>query len=455
MDYFGNYPMQFQPNGMNMYGGYPVGYPPNYIPNQQGWQTTSPGYGYDTGFGDVMNAPTGGVTTVQGGYNPVNGVTTYPQQMQGVPQPSLHQNPYQVYGYAPSPGYMSYGVNPYYNNGFGGYMTPYGNPNGAYIPGIPQNQYNAATINELLYTTDPNVTEFVKDGFRTVIFSEEEIDKYRKSVNAQQIIGYDYYGRPIYSNNSFFYNNYYEENKRRQEELEKARQDIIRLGVDFSRAVHSYYGENFNQDQATAFYDPYRQNMPNFEKLSKEEIEYQNKARDYYRLDGITYYIDAYNKQQEMINQEKARCFNMIKESHDRLLGIEPDKEYTLNDFLKNGYKLMVNIAKQKLVNQMRNGQNKYNSVAYRQGMAAATNMPIPMPSTIDDEYIPIEEKLKNMYTRNKIAALTNMIQLPDGTFTHMPPPPELVEENKRKDRFMNAVNEMAEKDKAKRGWGA
>jgi len=47
------------------------------------------------------------------------------------------------------------------------------------------------------------------------------------------------------------------------------------------------------------------------------------------------------------------------------------------------------------------------------------------------------------------------MIQLPDGTFTHMPPPPELVEENKRKDRFMNAVNEMAEKDKAKRGWGA
>lgn len=455
MSYFGNDPTQIQPNGMNLYGGYPGGYPPDYYGYQPQIQTNQ-GYGYVVDpINNIMNAPVGGVTTIQGGFNPVNGVTTYPQQMQGVPQiqPQLHQNPYQTYAVG-TPGYMTYGTNPYYNNG-NGYMTPYGNPNGAYVPGIPQNQYNAQYIEELLYTSNPNTTEFVKEGFRTTILSQEEMDKYRRA-HSQQFFGYDYYGRPIFTNGYGYYNNgYYDENRRKQEELEKARKDITDLGVEFSRAVHTYFGDDFDENEATVYYDPYKRPIET-EIPTPEEIEYRNKAQNFYRLANMSYYIDNYAKQVEQMNEQKARYYDMIKASHDKLLGIEPGKPYGLKEFLENGYKLMINIAKQKAVDQMRNGQNKYDSGIYRQGMAAATNMPIPMPSTIDDEYVPVEAKIRDMYSRNKFEALKNkVIALPDGNFTLAPPPKEILEENARKDKFMNAVTEMATADQAKRGWGA
>ena len=138
--------------------------------------------------------------------------------------------------------------------------------------------------------------------------------------------------------------------------------------------------------------------------------------------------------------------FAKIKESHDRLLGIEPGQPCSLQQFLDNGYKLCAANAAKEIKAKLKTGYDKYSTNNFRQALARETHSQIPIQSK-DDEYVPIEAMLKNIYEKNRRenSALAGQAQIPGFSQPQSPgySPTEMDAHN----RFMIAMQNAKEKN--------
>ena len=348
-----------------------------------------------------MNTP-GGVTVSEGGFNPVTGTTAIPSQT----NQGYAANPYASYQnqYVPSNQYR----NPFNPSNMYGY-TPYG--------GFPQNEFNNADIYDLLYNPDEPLMD-LRTCLETIALTEEERKHLEKTRN-NYTVSYDYYGRPIYNNG------YYENSIDRQQELQECRIQVRDFYTQLSIMCHKYTGDtNYDEEAIRNFYDPIKEppkqeTKPYFDMTPEERKEFDNEQR-YIKHTQLYYDMVAYQSREINIYNFKVANFHKIKESHDRALGFEPGQHYTLKDYMENGYNLVVDAMKQKVRLQMRDRSGLYSSNKFRQSIAYRTQQPIPLNSK-DDEFVPVEQRLKNLYEKNKI---NTIMFLPDGTFTYAIAPP-------------------------------
>ena len=476
---FGN-----QTYNQNQYGGYPYGYPSSmplpssyesqYSPFIQNPMPQTPqdiaaaaacypqqGYSYIPGSvapiqaqmsdGNVISVQNpvynqGGTVINQGGYNPATGTITQPSGISGctkdvmanpyvkfagaaVHNPELtNQNGYGFY----RPQYQVY--NQQYNSG---YMRPYNYGIGL---GYAQNQFDTE-LNEILYNEEPSIVD-IRACLADIVLSDEEKEKIDHN-RSNYIVGTDYYGRPIYAQTA------YQVNQQRQEELEKARLAYQTHFTRLSRIAHAYTGEKFDEQKVMERFDPIPKTQPvkqfNYYTASPEEKKEYERNQAVYRCAELEYQMNMLEKNRAVMDQQRAMMFQKIKDSHDKLIGVEPGQHYDLRTYLDNAYKLCVNIEMEKAKSRNRNGSVKYCGNQYRATLANRSNNPVPITSK-DNEYVSIEQLLKQVYDNN-VAKNSQLMSTPNGGTIYGTLPPAWKGEEIAHQSFMNAVQEKKERD--------
>lgn len=367
----------------------------------------------------------GGTTISQGGFNPVSntvsgarGSTGFnpfvqfngtPIPQQGFINPALlpGKTPIQdhKFGFEPfDPDKQNSSkpqIQPMMGMGIYGFGNLLGNP---YVNRW-QNSFDVQ-IQELLYNEEPSAMD-VRSMLEKVILTDEERAKIDRNRSMSSIIGYDYYGNPIYSNPG----SAYQTSAQRQKEFEEARVNYQKHFTNLSRIAHAYSGETIDEAAMMDRFDPVpkaapmpSQRMFNYFEASEEERKEFEETQLVTNTARIINNIEYVQSCEETLNQQKRMLYSKIKESHDKLIGVNPGESYDLKQYMDNGYKIGVNIAMQKAKTAMRNGKIKYSSVSFRDGIAQYSNNPVPV-STKDDEYMTtsIEQRIKAIYDRNKV----------------------------------------------------
>lgn len=345
----------------------------------------------------------GGATINQGGYDPTTKTFTPPVAQQGF---NPYGVSYQMPSYGPPMqgqmvnGQMVYpnGFEPYdpskrvNNNVYYSSMMPYGNYNRALCINY-QNQANLALEDYLYHEETVGDSRLIAD---TLL-------KDKPQGVTGYIMGYDYYGNPIYSNAQYAY----EVNKQRQEAYEKSKQDYQMFYTNLAKIRAVYNHEDFDEQAAMEYFDPDRnkkQNQPtvfNYYTATPEEREEYNAQMEQASVDA---FANSIRQDEAMLPYRIAQrdaMFAKIKESHDRLLGIEPGQSCSLQQFLDNAYKLNAANAAREIKAKLKTGYDKYSTNSFRQALARETHSQIPIQSK-DDEYVPIETMLKNIYEKNR-----------------------------------------------------
>lgn len=390
----------------------------------------------------------GGATINQGGYDPTTRTFTPPAAQQGF---NPYGVSYQMPSYAPPMqgqmvnGQMVYpnGFEPYdpskrSNNVYYSSMMPYGNYNRALYNNF-QNQANIALqeyiYNEEMVSSDPGIV------INTLL-------KDKSHCATGYIMGYDYYGNPIYSNSQYAC----EVNKQRQEAYEKAKHDRQVFYTTLAKIRAVYNHEEFDEKAAMEYYDPDRnmkQAQPKafsyYTATPEERKEYDEQMEQA----SVNAFVNRLDQAEAMLPYRIAQrneMFAKIKESHDRLLGIEPGQPCSLQQFLDNGYKLCAANAAKEIKAKLKTGYDKYSTNNFRQALARETHSQIPIQSK-DDEYVPIEAMLKNIYEKNRRenSALAGQAQIPGFSQPQSPgySPTEMDAHN----RFMIAMQNAKEKN--------
>lgn len=477
-----SYPNQPTQSMNPQFGGYPPGYPPlmqqNPFASPYPNPTPPPFVGGEIelqkkdGTVDVIPANPqmnqgfipGGATISQGGFNPMTGMTAPSVGSSGF-SPNPYQNPQLIgnLGYnpmGPTPINTAQGYKPYEppnfprpNFGFQGMQNPqpqmyYGYGQQAPMPyygqtfnpiygySYGQNQFNMM-MQEYLYQEAPSIID-ARVLLEQAILTDEERAKISRN---NSIIGRDYYGNPIYTNA-------YQASQDRQKQFEDARKAYQTHFTMLSRIAHTYAGDEFDEEATMKRFDPVppaqnQQKVFNWYTATEEEkAQYQKDMRIAATNDAM-YRINQAQAMEEQMKAQKQAMFNQIKASHDKLIGVEPGQAYNLKTFMDNGYKIGVNIAMEDAKKIMRNGQLKYSTNAYREGMAQASNSSIPITSK-DDEYVSIEQMLKGIYDRNKQDFATlraqqvgpNQFTSPGAAYQV----PEFETERQSHEYFLNAI---------------
>ena len=478
---FGNFgnqsPQPFYQNQMmpNM-GGYPYGYPPampqqmiqpmqfpsfgqglyspfvSPFPNPQPYQPPVPGVTapleVQDKSGNVVTMPAtgfnpGGTTVSQGGFNPVSGVTTPPAAGLGFnPFTRFIGNPgYQVpnmpmmqpqQGFSP---YVPQPRPPMFMNGY--YQTLYNAANA-------QNQFN---FQQTLYSEEPSVTD-IENILRQIVLSDEE----REKINHNQqgyVVGYDYYGNPIYNNGY----SAYQANQERQRQFEEARHEFQLYCTQLSKVAHAYSGETIDEEATMRRFDPIPQQpiqkQFNYYTATPKEREDYEKEMQYMACQDLISKIPQIDAMEQNLANQRLAMMDQIKASHDKLLGVEPGQHYDLKTYLDNGYKIGVNAAMQQARSDSRNGTNKYSRNEFRAGLSMNTNSAIPITSK-DDEYVSVENILKNVYNRNRMADSIMRNQNGQTVYTSEAVSPTEFERHRL---FLEKTQQQKAQDEAKRGY--
>ena len=441
--------------GYDQYGGYPYGYPPypsqnvtpdymnsqyspfgigmmppqqpymqnNYIPNNNQEFQYVPGriepvqVTHANGVTEQLPPPNmnipGGTTVNDGGFNPVSGTNTQQVSSQG-------------YG----------GFNPFYGPNGRIYNPSYMMNNVPYSPicyNYPfQNEFNQV-LNDVMYE------EGVECDIRPVLENMLLTDEEKRSANAYRNVQYDYYGRPIGQSA-------YEDSMRRQEEFEQQRLNQQTVMTRIAKVAHAYFGEEIDEQATMEKYDP----VPKVVK-PKTYLEMTPEERKQYDADKRVFdtqrLIDEAARFQYTVEErerQRAYFYGKIKESHDKLLGVQPGESYDLNTFMNNGYKLVIASMNEAVKLSRKDGARKYSSNGYRQVIQNQTGMNVPM-STKDDDYVPIEQKLKEIYAKNKGASL--MMALPGGGFAFGIAPPGVDQEEYKQRLYKESLDRKAQRE--------
>ena len=404
----------------------------------------------------------GGARVSQGGFNPLNGVTTPAIGNQGFnpyyddrPNPVPMQQPampgFQMNGMmiqnmlnqvqnGPSqqlignPGYMTPGQTPQrmpnpsnFGMGFAPYSPPGVDPYAfnqpwarspmGMFPFQGQNMFNY-TLQDFLYEEQPSAID-AKAMLAEVVLTDEERERIGQIRN--EIIGYDYYSRPIYSASG-----YYRQSVEKQQQFEEARHQYQSYFTHLSRIAHAYSGEKIDEEAMMKRFDPVPTPPPPpkvFNPMTATDEERRNFARDQMAANAIMLdnIASSYEMNMRSTDLYRQNLYAQVKASHDRLIGVQPGEHYDLKTFMDNGYKIGVDIAMRKAKSANRNGTTKYSRNGFRANMNAnprsINQAQVPITST-DDEYVSVEEMLKSVYNRNKTRMYQNVQQLDESQLT-------------------------------------
>lgn len=434
-------------------GGYPNGYPPQYFvqPMGAGYYCPPPGvpqHDFSSPYSPFPNM--GGVVDMRVMPNgQVVSDTAYVQQQQAqgyvaqpIQQPQQNSggfNPYQDYGIQPrqpqTQVYSSdfgYYMNPpgaYQTNtyGYGGYSYGYNGSN-PYLQYQQQAQYNSA-LSEQLYSESISVFDPMEYLVNVILTSEEQ---QLSRMNTPS--GYGYNGTPWFTNEQIAM-----QNAEKQKQMELSIQFCARL----SKIAHAATGQPITDKDARALYDPkmhvnpYQQSV---HQMTQDDIYLLNeenmvKATEISFMQSLSY---EYNEQLRL--QKVAEGYAKIKESHDRVLGLK-EGEKDLKNYLANAGVLYVDAIARESKYMRKDGTLKYQKGSYVNALLkanpqAANQLPISMFT--NDDYIPIEQRIKERY----IAAKSKLIPNRDGSWSPPPPPPVSKEVEEQRNAFLRAATE-------------
>lgn len=326
------------------------------------------------------------------GYNPFMGNTSVPITMQ--------QNPANPNGFEPyDPAKRSNNI--YYssmNNGLNRF-----NFNSYYDPvTYSQNSYNF-DLQEILYD---NSISMDNSYFWNLMFGN-------KGEDTVHIIGYDYYGNPIYDNPKLAA-------EKQQEEYNTWRNTQIGVNVALTKIVAHNSGKKIDLDESKLrdFFDPMpkQSQLPVYQprkipKTPKEKEEAEIEAGMIIAAEACAR-VDMMERLRPQREAYEAYLHKLIKDSHDRSLGVEPGTNYDLKTYLDNAYNLRIQSAVRESKLRSKVGYDKYSTNNFRAHLANETRSPIPIESK-DDEYVPIEQMIRNLYAKNKKTSLA--LENPNG----------------------------------------
>ncbi len=371
-----------------------------YYPQPQVSYPNLPGSGSNPVNPNTVNTGyiQGGATVNQGGYDPVTKTFTQPSATQGY-------NPF-----------MSAVNNPTNTNQLG--FEPYDpskRTNNVYYSAQTAglNQYNFYNYyNRTLYSQNPynyDLQEILYEDAASVdpaSIMEKVLGKEAVQQPQGYVVGYDYYGAPIYSNPQYGAMM----GQKRQEEFEKARNNQINIFTTLARNAAVYLHQDFDEEKARKYFDPVKEQPKpkqfNYATASPEEKQQYEEYVENRAVIDVCNFADTLEAQMPQRFAWAEQMHQKIKDSHDRALGFEPGTNYTLNQFLDNAYTLRIQSAQRDAKKRSKVGYDKYSTNNFRASLAKESNAQIPIQSK-DDEYVSIEELLKRVYERNKKEAMT------------------------------------------------
>lgn len=372
--------------------------PPMY--QQQVAYPNIPGSGYNPVNPNTVNTGyiQGGATVNQGGYDPVTKTFTPPSVAQGYnPFISAVQNPTNTNQLGFEPYDPSKRTNNIYYSAQNSGLNQYNFYNYYNRTLYSQNPYNF-DLQEILYEDSSSVDP--------TSIMEKVLGKDAVQEPQGYVVGYDYYGAPIYSNPQYGAMM----NQKRQEEFEKARNNQINVFTDLARAAATYLHQDFDEDKTRKYFDPVKEQPQakpfNYACASPEEKQKYDKYMETRSAYDACHYLDNLEMQMPQRIAYAEQMHQKIKDSHDRALGFEPGTNYTLSQFLDNAYSLRIQSAMRDAKKRSKVGYDKYSTNNFRANLARESNSQIPISSK-DDEYVSIEELLKKVYERNKKEAMT------------------------------------------------
>lgn len=421
----------------NYQGGYPYGYPPQYN-NQQYPYGINPNSNYSPFINPpVVNAPVdnfvpGGQIVVPQTTAPPNGIVpgSIPQSQQiQMDQQNGYYNPYNQYAYTPN-----YNNQPYLvNTGFGyngnpafAYMqtgyTPYGY---GWNANYYQQQLDRDIDSELYGNTISGIDPF--ECVRDSILTDEEKEKRKRNIAQYQY--YDYYG-------NLQMGNAYNRNQLKTEELERARKEYIDFFTLISMAAHNYCGDDVDEEELRNKYDPIKPlpKQTNYYSLDDEQKQLYYEYQIVERAATIPIRVAEYDRQQQAIAEKRASAYKKIKDSHDKALGINEGEDITLDAYLQNAGKLYADALVYEQRRRDKDASKKYSNSSFRQLVGNVSGKDIPIAS-ISDEYVPLEQRLKDRYQAQKQKFVMDL----NGSLTPtVPPPPSPYDE--ARNAFVSSV---------------
>lgn len=274
---------------------------------------------------------------------------------------------------------------------------------------------------ELYGTTYSNVDPF--ECIRDSIMTDEEKAR-RREMQQQQ-----YYNS--------FYGNLYAQNQVKAEEYNKAKEVYLNFFTKLTMAAYNYTGDTITEEEIRERYCP-TPVQQTFRPPTPEERELQEEFNRVQLGFSIPSICERYDQLQAIADNKRMQAYGRIKEAHDKLLGLEPGKEMTLNEYLDNAGILYADslLADQRRKNK--DATRKYSQAAFTQrlNMETGQNLPISSP---DDDYLPLEERIKRRYTQQK-----NVFRMEDdGSITPLVPPPSPNDPyTDQKQRFMRSLTD-------------
>lgn len=359
--------------------------------------------------------------TVQTGstneYVPYSNMQTQPhiQQQSGYypPQPN-------GYGYYPNqqPGYNigGYGYNGY------GYQTTF------------DYQYSLVVAAEEYGHHLPGFDPF--DCLRDVILTDEE----KKLSQINTPVGYYYNGSPIYS---------HEQQMEHNKIYEETRENVINFWTQLSIAAHRGTGEtNVDEQEIRSHFDQRMWEPAHrpITTLTPDELEMQNQYTRVYQTQTIHNMFNKMEYYYDYLDQKRAEGYAKIKASHDKILGVK-EEDMNLRTYLSNAGSLYVDTITRDYRKMQHDGTIRYARSGYKNMMAkpGAGQM---NRALIDEDYVPLEKRLKEQYVMSKLKPKTIRLN-ENGEMTILPPPkrPDPSTDEHRAMFLQNAMREYTPHD--------
>jgi hypothetical protein len=279
------------------------------------------------------------------------------------------------------------------------------------INGAPMSEFDSYMQN-LLYTNDYGID--IKSDLANMIFSDEELQKRDEHNKSRMIVGFDMLNQPIYSDDTYYYGRY-RNNGNIQTDFENAVNNYVNYYMMCSDICHGYFGDQdkVDKEKLRKRFNPFPQRQqqqmnPNIGSVAqlysmtpeqREEYIKEQRIAECWRLE------QTFNQREAMqgyVDNQRAIAFGKIRASHDRMLGFEPGQGYSLSEYLDNGYALNIAIAKENMKKIKFNAQNKFNPTTFDQRITKDYGKQLPK-FLIDDDYLPIEEKIRQRYRQNTL----------------------------------------------------
>lgn len=227
-------------------------------------------------------------------------------------------------GYNPQPTYGIGAPPPQYGYGYGGYYTPYGNPQPTYrnyqqpMWGYPQQQQQPQ-IPKTVHIPGININgEYMPpsdyqeriDSMEMEYFSKRMDQEAKQSVDRQTSVygggygyGYNYYGMPYF--NPYQYNALNNEFSQRIEQMkDEARENRMQFNLQIARLAHNFSGQTISEEDLRERYVGRDVDVPQVYQITPEEYWEQSRFIAMVPFDNS----QAYRDHRAMVQRE----FNKI-----------------------------------------------------------------------------------------------------------------------------------------------